>query len=326
MGQDGISKSGGGGAAVARLGMLSNPVPAMNEPFYHPYAFVQPTCRTQEIGAGIDSRFPVERIGDGPVIALASRIDSDQFALERLQGGTAEQVCWLKQIAARHNEIICQAAKTSAVFPLPLVAAARTRERLQTALSKCRSTVFEFLRRFGDRQEWSVTLFLEEVQFEPMAAHAGPPRPHHPLMVAAGPSTRNQPARAKPIRGKSPHEAAARKKTSSAAATCLLPRQAAVALPGGVQLQVDLCHTLQTVEQRLARKAEHCRRIQTLPGLLTGRSEPMVFSAAFLMSALAQESWLETIERVRQDVRSKHLVLEVTGPWPPYHFCPSLDL
>ena len=49
----------------------------------------------------------------------------------------------------------------------------------------------------------------------------------------------------------------------------------------------------------------------------------MVFNAAFLLGSATQGSWLETVEQVAQDVQSKGLVLEVSGPWPPYHFCPS---
>ena len=47
-----------------------------------------------------------------PIAAVVSRVGLDQFDPERLQGKTAEDIRWLGQIAARHNEIICQAART----------------------------------------------------------------------------------------------------------------------------------------------------------------------------------------------------------------------
>ena len=56
-----------------------------------------------------------------------------------------------------------------------------------------------------------------------------------------------------------------------------------------------------------------------------GRTEEMVFNAAFLLPSSAQAGWLETVRNVDRDARSKGLVLEVSGPWPPYHFCPSLE-
>jgi len=84
--------------------------------------------------------------------------------------------------------------------------------------------------------------------------------------------------------------------------------------------------TIQNVEQRLAGKAEHCCRICNLLSDLTGRDEEMVFNAAFLLPSSALASWLETVQNVDREVSSKGLVLEVSGPWPPYHFCPSLEL
>ena len=102
--------------------------------------------------------------------------------------------------------------------------------------------------------------------------------------------------------------------------------QKKVQLESRRELRVAVGQTIQAVEQRLAGKAENCCRIRTLPGDLTGRSEEMVFNAAFLLPSSAQESWLETVQQVRHDVQQKGLLLEVSGPWPPYHFCPSLEL
>ena len=76
----------------------------------------------------------------------------------------------------------------------------------------------------------------------------------------------------------------------------------------------------------MADKAEHYCRIRNLPSDLTGRTEEMVFNAAFLLPASVQAGWLATVRNVGLDVRNKGLMLEVSGPWPPYHFCPSLEL
>jgi hypothetical protein len=97
-------------------------------------------------------------------------------------------------------------------------------------------------------------------------------------------------------------------------------------LAEGRELRADMQQTLQTVEQRLSAKAEEYLRIRTLPGELTGRSEEMVFNAAFLLPSASQASWSAIVESVRQEVSGKGLLLELSGPWPPYHFCPSLEL
>ena len=57
----------------------------------------------------------------------------------------------------------------------------------------------------------------------------------------------------------------------------------------------------------------------------TGRQEEMVFNAAFLLSSSAQSHWLAAVEQIAEQIRSKGLALELSGPWPPYHFCPTVE-
>jgi hypothetical protein len=265
----------------------------MRDLCYCQYAFTQPECRVQEIGPGVDPRFRVELISEGPIAAVTSRVGLDEFAPERLQGKTAEDFQWLGKIAARHNEIICQAAASFAVLPLRLGTVFQSRESLQAMLARCRSAVVEFLKRFGSRQEWGVKLYLDNRRLEPIQGHAGPPRPHFLGSQQSG--------------------------------TAYL-RQKRAQLDSRRERRATVHQTVRNVEQCLTNRAEDCCRIRNLPSDLTGRPEEMVFNAAFLLPASAQASWLETIESVHRDVQSSGLVLEVSGPWPPYHFCPSLEL
>ena len=265
----------------------------MNDLYYYQYAFAQPDCRVQEIGPGVDARFPVELICDGPAAAVASRVGLDRFDPDKLQGRTAEEIRWLSEIAARHNQIICQAADSSTVLPLRLGAVFRSQDSLQAALVRCRPTVASFLQQFRQRQEWSVKLYGKTFQREDLAGHAGPPSPHY--------------------------DTAARTGTGYLA-------EKKLQLEDRRKLRATLHQTVQTVEQRLSAKAERYCRLRTLTGELTGHSEDMVFNAAFLLPAATRESWLEMIERVRQDICETGLLLELSGPWPPYHFCPNLEL
>ncbi len=164
----------------------------MNDLCYCQYAFVEPECRVEEIGPGVDPRFHVELIREGPIAAVTSRVGLDQFVPERLQGKTAEDVQWLGKIASRHNEIICQAAASSAVLPLRLGTVFQSRDSLQAMLLRCRAHVAEFLKRLGNRQEWGVKLYLQKRRLEPVEGHSGPPRPHYLGPQRAGTAYLNQ--------------------------------------------------------------------------------------------------------------------------------------
>jgi len=265
----------------------------MNDSCYYQYAFAQPDCRAQEIGPGVDARYAVELICDGPTAAVVSRIGLDRFDPDKLQGRTAEEIRWLGEIAARHNQIVCQAADSSTVLPLRLGAVFRSQDSLQAALARCRPIVAAFLQQFRQRQEWGVKLYWQTSQREDPAGHAGPPSPHYSTAARTGTGY---------LAGKK------------------------VQLEDRRKLRAAVHQTVQTIEQRLSATAEHYCRLRTLTGELTGRTEDMVFNAAFLLSSATRESWLEMIERVRQDICQAGLLLELSGPWPPYHFCPSLEL
>ncbi len=290
----------------------------MSDLCYCQYAFAQPECRVREIGPGVDPHFNVELIREGPIAAVVSRVGLDQFDPERLQGATAEDIQWLGKVAARHNEIICQAATSSAVLPLRLGTVFQSRDSLQAMLVRCRSTVAKFLERLGNRQEWGVKLYLDKHQPEPIPGHLGPPPPH--FLARTNPDHReNTPAT-------NPRQAENMAPSPSATSGTAYLTQKKAQLDSRREQRASVYQTIQSVEQSLASNAEHCCRIRNLPSDLTGRTEEMVFNAAYLLSSSSQASWLETVQRVYQDVQSKGLVLEVSGPWPPYHFCPTLEL
>jgi hypothetical protein len=264
----------------------------MSDLHYYQYAFAQPNCRVETIGPGVDPRFDVELIGDGPIAAVASRFGLDRFDPEKLQGRTPEEVRWLGEIAARHNEIICHAADSSAVLPLRMGTVFRSHDSLRATLSRFRPTVSDFLRQLGDRQEWGIKLYLRKARLDAKPVDASPPSPHFFALQSGASYLAQKKAQ---LESRRESQAAVRK-------------------------------TIETVERRLTGIAERCCRVRNLPSDLTGRADEMVFNAAFLLPSSSRENWLETVQGVGQEVCSKGLSLEVSGPWPPYHFCPTLEM
>lgn len=53
---------------------------------------------------------------------------------------------------------------------------------------------------------------------------------------------------------------------------------------------------------------------------LSGRSEPMVLNAAYLVPRDRMGSFIELAEQVADTLHEAGMTLEVTGPWPPYNF------
>ncbi len=263
----------------------------MSDEHYYQYAFSQADCRVEGIGPGVDPRFEVELIPTGPIAAVASRIGLDQFDVEKLQGETAENIRWLNEVAVRHNDIIRQAAESSPVLPLRLGTIFQSKESLLAAVTHCQAAVADFLQALGDRQEWAVKLYVEEQATDRTADRTGPLPPND---------------------------------ASTAGAEYLKRRGAE--LRRHREMQTELQREIMAVEDRLAAGADRFRRVRPLPGTLTGRRERMVFNAAYLLPSAEVEPWLAAVEQTRGAIQDKGLLLEVTGPWPPYHFCPELTM
>jgi hypothetical protein len=284
------------------------------------YAFALPDCRVQEIGPGVDPHYRVELLCEGPIAAVISRVNFDEFSAERLEGRTPDDMQWLNKIEVRHNAIVCQAARSSAVLPLRVGTVFRSRDSLLAALVRCQSAVARFLKQIGDRQEWEVKVYLEKRRPEPVPGHNGPPAPHFlRRRREIGESFDDRAFSANERRA----EYAAAPQSPERGIAYLTRKMAD--LDGRREFHGGLDQMIQIVEQRLANRAERYCRIRNQPVEQTGHCQEMVFNAAFLLPPSSQASWLETIQSVDRDIQRKGLVLEASGPWPPYHFCPSLE-
>lgn len=265
----------------------------MPDQHYYQYAFAWPNCSVRQIGSGVDPRFAVEMICNGPVGVVASRVGLDRFDVKKLQGETAEDIGWLNQVAIRHHEIVRQAAECSPVLPLRLGTVFRSQASLLAAAARCQQTVADFLNTLGDRREWTVKLYLEKPPVEETAGHGSSPPLDRAPRAGAG------------------AEYMKRKKAQ---------------LGRHRELRAGLQEEIQVMEHQLKTGTDGCCRVRLLPASLTGRPEKMVFNAAFLLPPSQVKTWLATVGRVRESVRRRGLLLEVTGPSPPYHFCPTPEL
>jgi hypothetical protein len=82
---------------------------------------------------------------------------------------------------------------------------------------------------------------------------------------------------------------------------------------------------LEAMAPRLEELAAGFLRLRPLAAALTHRPEKMVWNGAFLLSASQQRPFRTACEGFRARLAPRGLLLELSGPWPPYHFCPALD-
>jgi hypothetical protein len=90
------------------------------------------------------------------------------------------------------------------------------------------------------------------------------------------------------------------------------------------ETQVAARRALPTLEARLQTLADAWQRLRPLPAALTGRAERMTYHGAFLLTRSGRQAFCAACEDFGRRLAPEGLILEVSGPWPPYHFCPAL--
>jgi hypothetical protein len=262
------------------------------------YAIGWANCQVPPLGFGVDPRFPVQSVPCGQLAALASRVGLDRFDLTKLQEG-ATDVQWLSEVARRHSAIVGEAANCGPVLPLRLGIVFHSRDSLQEKLLRVEDRVADFLRFLGDRREWAIKVYLDEVLAERELLSAG---------FHTGEAS-DQPDRAGAARGQGTLYLHARQQQKARR----------------TQLQVIVRRELLAVDDSLQGLADEWRQLRTLPGALLDRPQQMVWNGAFLLPRSGESAFQTEWMRLKQGLAPKGLILEASGPWPAYHFCPALE-
>jgi Gas vesicle synthesis protein GvpL/GvpF len=74
------------------------------------------------------------------------------------------------------------------------------------------------------------------------------------------------------------------------------------------------------LHERLAHAATHAVLNAPQDPALSGRREPMLLNAAYLVGRAEQETFVAAAQQLSDRVRDEGLLVELTGPWPPYNF------
>ncbi len=248
--------------------------------------------------SGVDRRFHVEGLPCGRLTAWSSRVGLDQFDPAKLQEGTMD-VPWLSEVALRHNEILSELANRSPLLPMKLGTLFHSRDSLLAKVKRHAAWTADFLTALGDRREWAVKVYFDESRLESslLSADCG----------AARQTLRGDSAHT--LQGQGAHYLAARRRQQER----------------HQRAQVAVKQELSSLEARLQCFTDSWRRLRLLPATLTNRPEKMVWNGAFLLPGPQLRPFQEACEDLEQELTPCGLSLELSGPWPPYHFCPTLE-
>lgn len=239
--------------------------------------------------AGLAPGSRVRGIGHAGLSAICCEI-----ALEEWVGTESEanlrNLEWLGPRAVQHERVIEQAMGSGPVMPLRFGCIFSSAAGLRCWLEQNGGVITKFLSDLKGQQEWSVKGWLDtERAATALAAE-------DPRMKALPPSPGVRYLREQKIKQE---------------------LQRTVRQWGRA--------TGQEVLAALRPLCERHRALDALPGTASGREEEVVFHHALLLAEKQADVLHAEIERLNADLSTRGLTLAVTGPWPPYSFCPAIS-
>lgn len=244
---------------------------------------------------GIDEKGEVFVIPFRELEAVLSKVSIEEFSSEEIQKRAQEDLSWIKEKALAHERVIEEAMRKDdevlSLIPMRFGTIFKERERLEETLNKDYPRIREVLDKIRGKQEWSVKVYLmDREKFEQVI--------------------------------KEKNEAIKEKEKEIAS----LPEGMAFfmeeELKEVVSKEVDkeLNNIVEDFFESLGKQAVDAKKCKVLEKELTGRGEPMVLNAAYLISEEKIEDFKKAAEALNQQIQENGFCLEYSGPWPAYNF------
>lgn len=238
---------------------------------------------------------------DGDIVALSVEEVTALISavpLEDFEGPDAEtrlqDISWVGPRALRHGEVISHIMQWSPVLPARFGTLFSSEQTLLDLIRRNYDTIRAFLERARDSEEWSVKVLFSkseatEALFRDMLEE------HSQDLAAKQPGLRY--FKERQIRG---------------------------------HAEKEIGSWLKTVCGKVSEALRICSRDSVKRPLGTLSVDPegkeIVLNWAFLVGSDRGQELCSVVERANSEFRERGLVFQISGPWPPYSFCPPLML
>lgn len=257
------------------------------------YCFTRPgklgSC--DDLGVpGVDGLCKLEMISVKDVAALHS-----QVALEEFHGPMAEDSLkdpnWIIPRACRHERVIAAMMNRSPVLPVRFGSIFSSTQALKDMMNERQQEISKFLESIGEKEEWSMKGVLNANLAGEWLSTTDADLAGQRQLLPESPGARY-------LQNKR-YQAELQKQVKRWCGTVLDQVHDQLQLLGSDVIQLPL------------------REVD-------GTNVEMVYHATLLLNRECVEKFMELAKRFNTEYRTKGFMLESSGPWPPYHFCPSL--
>ena len=262
------------------------------------YCLARPECLasnffspSEQQMAGVDVQFPVTAMHLDKIrlVAVISQVILSDFSDSNLQ-----DLAWLGPRARTHESVVQEVMQLSPVLPVKFGTIYRSNSGLADFINHNGAVILQALHQVHGKAEWSVKAYIDEARVRVFVTETNPEIQQLTARLSVSPGLRYM-------------------------------QQKQVDLRVETALSGWASEVAGKIEEILAPNAVGISTLKLHSSAMSGRSERMIYNGGFLLDNSNIESFENVIQQLQSRYESSGLILELRGPWPPYHFCPSLS-
>ncbi|PSL47084.1 gas vesicle protein GvpL/GvpF [Salsuginibacillus halophilus] len=227
----------------------------------------------------------------GNVAAVYSVVASEDFGEESFQTNV-QNLEWLERFAKRHHHILNRLHQKYQILPLNFGTIYKGIDRLKQKLKDEHNRLYEAVQLIQGKDEWSVKVYAD------METIASQPTFTTPLIEEKQQEIENMP------RGRQYIEKKRLNKT--------IAEEAERYVNGAAD---QMHEALKQISIETDAREVWSKQV-------TGRTDEMKWNGGYLISRADRNIFVETVQAYEKEFPSA-IVVEVSGPWPAYHFVPK---
>lgn len=222
--------------------------------------------------------------------AVISKVFEHEFSKENLEKNLSD-LEWLKIKVSMHERIVEDVMNGGCVIPFKFATLFNTEDSLKACLDEHGEEFRENLRHMEGKEEWGVKIYCDMDRLSNFLIKG------NEVILAMD----NE------ISSSSPGKAFLFKKKRKELIYKTIDRMV------GIYIQDSL--------NSLIKDSLRIRINKLLHGEVTERKEEMTLNAAVLLRKSKVDTFMKTVDLIRRKYEENGLIVDCTGPWPPYNFC-----
>jgi hypothetical protein len=255
------------------------------------FCFAHPHCLPDSGITGLDGRQPVTQWAFKDIVAVLGMSSIEEFCGPKAEN-RMKDLAWIGPLACRHEEVVEEIMRRSPVFPARFGTIFSSFDALEKLLDVHYDKISRFLDKAAGKEEWAVKGLLNRVRAR---------KSFSTLMLS---------------------EEEGRLFSLSPGKRYLSEQR--IRSSADKELNSWLQEVIKGIGDDLCRhSSEFCER-KVLS--LDNEAMDMVLNWAFWIAREDADDFRARIDRANEQKDRQGLLLQLSGPWPPYSFLPSLDM